>query len=117
MPAPAPRSDTTIDLTVLIPSQRGLERQCCSRPMTRIEVIDAVHHLALDTCAACGGHTWERDGLPLDREGVLDAVRARLAEAPPRGRWAAKRTAAIVAGEQAAARLATQRPSAPARRA
>ena len=97
-----------VDLTALIPRQRAAVPPCCGRPMTRIAVIDGVHHLVLDTCAACGGHAWARDGVPLDRDGVLDVVRARLAETPPRGRWAAKRTATLSAGEQAAARLASR---------
>ena len=99
---PAP---TAADILALIPAPRAPQRWCCGRPMTRIEVIDAAHHLLLDTCAPCGAHAWTRDGVPLDRAGVLDTVRARLAESPPRGRWAAKRSAAVSAGEQAAARL------------
>lgn len=59
---------------------------CCSRPMSTISVTDAATELSLLSCSACGRHAWLKDGELLDREGMLAAVRQRLAEAPrPKG--------------------------------
>ena len=59
---------------------------CCGRPMSTISVTDASATLALVSCSACSTHAWVRDGELLDREGMLAAVRERLAEAPrPKG--------------------------------
>lgn len=38
--------------------------------------------LALHTCASCGNHVWERDGMEVAHDQVLDAVKARVAEGP-----------------------------------
>jgi hypothetical protein len=59
---------------------------CCGRVMSAISVTDAATELALLSCSACSRHAWLKDGVLLDREGMLDAVRERLAEVPrPRG--------------------------------
>ncbi len=59
---------------------------CCGRPMSTISVTDAATELALVSCSACSRHAWLKDGELLDREGMLAAVRQRLAEVPrPRG--------------------------------
>ena len=59
---------------------------CCGRPMSTISVTDAVTELSLVSCSSCSRHAWLKDGALLDREGMLDAVRERLAEVPrPRG--------------------------------
>jgi ribosomal protein L19E len=42
--------------------------------------------LSLLSCSSCSRHAWLQDGALLDRDGMLAAVRARLAEAPrPKG--------------------------------
>ncbi|MCU1692050.1 MAG: hypothetical protein JWM64_1141 [Frankiales bacterium] len=59
---------------------------CCGRPMSTISVTDAVTELSLVSCSSCSRHAWLKDGELLDREGMLAAVRERLAEVPrPRG--------------------------------
>lgn len=59
---------------------------CCSRPMSTISVTDAVTELSLLSCSSCSRHAWLKDGVLLDREGMLAAVKERLAEAPrPKG--------------------------------
>ena len=59
---------------------------CCGRPMSTISVTDAVTELSLVSCASCSRHAWLKDGVLLDREGMLAAVKERLAEAPrPKG--------------------------------
>lgn len=59
---------------------------CCGKPMTSIEVTsprgESSSTLALRTCGHCGSHTWQRDGVALDRDAVLDVVRDRIAEGP-----------------------------------
>ncbi|MCW2713941.1 MAG: hypothetical protein JWN88_988 [Frankiales bacterium] len=59
---------------------------CCGRAMSTISVTDAVTELALLSCSSCSRHAWLKDGELLDREGMLSAVRQRIAEVPrPRG--------------------------------
>lgn len=59
---------------------------CCSRPMSLISVTDAESSLALVSCSSCARHAWLRDGVLLDREEMLDAMKQRIAEAPrPQG--------------------------------
>ena len=42
--------------------------------------------LSLLSCSSCSRHAWLQDGELLDREGMLAAVKQRLAEAPrPKG--------------------------------
>ena len=66
---------------------------CCGSPMTSIEVTSPLGNrtstLALQSCASCGSHIWQRDGETLDRDAVLDIVRERIAEGPakPNTRW------------------------------
>lgn len=54
--------------------------------MTSIEVTsplgDRTSTLALHTCSHCGAHVWQRDGVTLERDAVLDVVRDRIAEGP-----------------------------------
>jgi len=56
--------------------------------MTSIQVSSSLARpgstLALHSCAGCGRHTWERDGVELDRDAVLGVVRERIAEGPPK---------------------------------
>lgn len=68
---------------------------CCGRPMSTISVtetvtetsaVGATTELTLLSCSSCSRHAWLQDGALLDRDGMLAAVRARLAEAPrPKG--------------------------------
>lgn len=56
--------------------------------MTPIQVSSSLARpgssLALHSCAGCGRHAWERDGVELDRDAVLGVVRERIAEVPPK---------------------------------
>lgn len=76
----------TSRLAPAAPFARPAHRTCCQRPMTSIEVssslADPGSTLALHTCSGCGHHVWERDGVELDRAGVLGVVRDRVAEGP-----------------------------------
>lgn len=60
--------------------------RCCHRQMSSIEVSSSLSTpdstLALHTCAGCGRHLWERDGVELDRAALLGIVRDRIAEGP-----------------------------------
>ena len=59
------------------------EAVCCSRPMSAISVTEVAGScLALHSCPRCGRHLWHRDGVPLDRPGLLGAVRDRVAQVP-----------------------------------
>jgi hypothetical protein len=50
------------------------------------QVTETVSELSLLSCSSCSRHAWLQDGVLLDREGMLAAVKARLAVAPrPRG--------------------------------
>jgi len=51
---------------------------CCRRPMSSIEVTTRGATLVLRSCAACGAHTWERDGVQADRTDLIDGVRTFL---------------------------------------
>jgi hypothetical protein len=54
--------------------------------MSLISVTDAESSLALMSCSACARHAWMRDGVLLDREQMLAAMKQRIAEAPrPQG--------------------------------
>lgn len=54
--------------------------------MSTISVTDAATELSLLSCSSCSRHAWLKDGELLDRDGMLAAVRERLAEAPrPKG--------------------------------
>jgi len=64
--------------------------QCCGRTMSTISVTQTAtataSSLTLLSCSSCSRHAWLQDGELLDRERMLAAVKARLAEAPrPRG--------------------------------
>ena len=92
---------------------------CCTLPMTTIEVTQAIGDgvtLALHTCASCGRHVWERDGVELDRTEVLDVVQSRIAEGPaarvpgPRPARAARTPAASRAGPSTSDVTATPPP-------
>ncbi len=68
------------------PSAVAAAPTCCGRPMSTISVTDAATELSLLSCAACSRHAWLQDGALLDRDGMLAAVKQRLAEAPrPKG--------------------------------
>ncbi len=59
---------------------------CCSRPMSLISVTDEQSSLALVSCSSCARHGWVRDGVLLDRDEMLVAMKERIAEAPrPQG--------------------------------
>lgn len=59
---------------------------CCGRPMSTISVTETSTELALLSCSSCSRHAWLQDGRLLDRDGMLEAVKARLAVAPrPKG--------------------------------
>lgn len=63
---------------------------CCGRSMSTISVTETatatVSELSLLSCSSCSRHAWLQDGVLLDRDGMLAAVKARIAEAPrPRG--------------------------------
>ena len=51
---------------------------CCRRPMSSIEVTARGATLVLHSCAACGRHVWERDGVQADRAELLDGVKTFL---------------------------------------
>ncbi len=69
-----------------VDAPRALAPTCCSRPMSTISVTDAATELSLLSCSACSRHAWLQNGVLLDRDGMLAAVRQRLAEAPrPKG--------------------------------
>ena len=65
------------------PSRTATDIACCGKPMTSIEVTsprgELSSTLALHTCSHCGRHEWQRDGLALDRDAVLEVVRDRIA--------------------------------------
>ena len=59
---------------------------CCGRPMSSISVTDEATELAMVSCSSCSRHAWLQDGALLDREGMLAALKQRIAEAPkPKG--------------------------------
>ena len=73
------RTDSAAPQTAAVPV-------CCGRPMSTISVTDAATELSLLSCSSCSRHAWLRDGELLDREGMLEAVKQRVAEAPrPKG--------------------------------
>ena len=51
---------------------------CCRRPMSSIEVTTRGVTLVLRSCAACGAHAWERDGVQADRTDLIEGVRTFL---------------------------------------
>lgn len=66
--------------------------RCCGRSMTRIAVEHAEVGVELHSCASCGQHAWRRDGQPVDREQLLEALQVRRpvpGRAPGRRRPAA----------------------------
>ena len=61
------------------PAVPGGAAWCCRRPMSTISVRQAQGSvLALHSCGRCGRHQWQRDGEPLDRLALLEAVRDRV---------------------------------------
>ena len=59
---------------------------CCGRAMSTISVTDEATELAMVSCSSCSRHAWLQDGALLDREGMLAALKQRIAEAPkPKG--------------------------------
>lgn len=64
----------------------SLDPVCCGRPMSSIAVTDEATELAMVSCSSCSRHAWLQDGALLDREGMLAALKQRIAEAPkPKG--------------------------------
>lgn len=75
---------------VLAPAVLAPAVLCCGRPMGAISVTEqaetTVDEVSLLSCSSCSRHAWLQDGVLLDRDGMLAAVKARIAVAPrPRG--------------------------------
>ena len=73
-------------MTTTRPAPAALVPTCCGRPMSTISVTDEATELAMLSCSSCSRHAWLQDGTLLDREGMLVALKQRIAEAPkPKG--------------------------------
>ena len=73
-------------MTTTRPAPAALVPACCGRPISTISVTDEATELAMLSCSSCSRHAWLQDGVLLDREGMLVALKQRIAEAPkPKG--------------------------------
>lgn len=73
-------------MTTTRPAPAALVPVCCGRPMSTISVTDEATELAMLSCSSCSQHAWLQDGVLLDRDGMLVALKQRIAEAPkPKG--------------------------------